>query len=141
MDSAKRVINGTWGELWVDGYKIAECYKFQAKYSHDTEDVPLCGQMAGERKLTSTKGTGSIGIYKVYSRFADYAESVLAGKDVRGTIISKLADPDAYGYERVALYNVSFDDYTLADWQAKTVSKIEMPFVFTRHEYLDKIVA
>ena len=38
--------------------------------------------------------------------------------DERGTVITKLKDPDSWGAERVALYNVSFDDLTLADWQA-----------------------
>lgn len=141
MDSAKRVISGTWGELWVDGYKIAECYKFQAKYSHSKDDIALCGQMATDSKTTGTKGTGSVGLYKVYSRFSDYLDSVLEGKDMRATIISKLADPDSYGAERIAVYNVSFDEHTLADWEAKNVGKVEIPFTFTKHEFLDRIEA
>lgn len=36
------------------------------------------------------------------------------GIDVRCTVILKLSDPDSWGAERVALYNVSFDDMTLA---------------------------
>ncbi len=139
MDSTKRVISGTWGEVWVDGYRIAECDGFQAKYSHDSEDVALCGQMASDRKITGTKGTGSMSLYKVYSRFSEYVDAILQGRDTRATVISKLADPDAYGHERIALYNVSFDSMTLADWKAKSVGKVEIPFIFTRHEYLDRI--
>ena len=26
MDSAKRVISGTWGEVWLEGDKVSECY-------------------------------------------------------------------------------------------------------------------
>lgn len=139
MDSAKRVINGTFGKIWVDGNLVAECYKAQAKYSHSKDDIALCGQMATDSKVTGTKGTGSIGVHKVYSRFADYCDAVLAGQDKRATIISELADPDAYGYEKVALYNVSFDDMTLLDWEAKNAGKVEIPFTFTRHEFMDKI--
>ena len=58
---------------------------------------------------------------------------------MRCTIISKLRDPDSYGAERVALYNVSFDDLTLADWQAATMGTVTAPFTFSRYELLDTI--
>ncbi len=139
MDSAKRVISGTWGEVWVDGYKISEASAGQAKWNHTKQDVEMCGQMATDSKVTATKGTGSITMHKVYSRFRDYADAVLAGKDTRATIIMKLADPDAYGYERVALYNCSFDDATLMDFAAGQLGKVTCPFTFTGHKYLDHI--
>lgn len=31
IDSARRVISGTWGELWIDGEKVAEVSACQAK--------------------------------------------------------------------------------------------------------------
>ncbi|MBU5231251.1 phage tail tube protein, partial [Intestinimonas butyriciproducens] len=40
---------------------------------------------------------------------------------------------------RVVLSNVSFDDLTLADWEAKSVGKVECPFTFTDYEFLDEI--
>ena len=46
-------------------------------------------------------------------------EGIKRGVDRRFTVISKLRDPDSYGAERVALYDVSFDDLTLADWQRR----------------------
>lgn len=141
MDSAKRVLSGTWSDLWADGYKIAEVYKFQAKVTYNREDVPLCGQMMTDGKVTSCKGTGSMGIYKVYSRFSEYAEKILSGEDVRITLISKAADPDSYGTERVCIKNVSLDELTLADWEAKQLGKVTIPFMFTAFEYLDKINA
>ena len=60
-------------------------------------------------------------------------------QEVRFTIISKLADPDAYGAERIAIYGVSFDDLTLFDWEAQTPGEVEHPFTFTTYEYLDQI--
>ena len=36
-------------------------------------------------------------------------------------------------------YNVSFDDLTLADWQAATVGTVTTPFTFSRYELLDMI--
>ena len=133
MDSAKRVISGTWGEVWLDGDKVSECYGLQAKVSFNKEDIALCGQMASDKKVTSIECTGS-------SRMAlAIGENIRNGKDVRFTIVSKLKDPDAYGAERVVLSNVSFDDLTLADWEAKSVGKVECPFTFTDYEFLDEI--
>ena len=140
MDSAKRVISGTWGEVWLDGDKVSECYGLQAKVSFNKEDIALCGQMASDKKVTSIECTGSLRMHKVTSRMAlAIGENIRKGKDVRVTIVSKLKDPDAYGAERVVLSNVSFDDLTLADWEAKSVGKVECPFTFTDYEFLDEI--
>ena len=54
MDSAKRVMNGTWGEVWLDGEYVSECYGLQAKVSMNKEDISLCRQMAKDKKVTST---------------------------------------------------------------------------------------
>ena len=140
MDSAKRVVSGTWGEVWLDGDKVSECYGLQAKVSFNKEDIALCGQMASDKKVTSIECTGSLRMHKVTSRMAlAIGENIRNGKDVRFTIVSKLKDPDAYGAERVVLRNVSFDDLTLADWEAKSVGKVECPFTFTDYEFLDEI--
>ena len=142
MDSAKRVISGTWGEVWLDGDKVSECYGLQAKVSFNKEDIALCGQMASDKKVTSIECTGSLRMHKVTSRMAlAIGENIRNGKDARFTIVSKLKDPDAYGAERVVLRNVSFDDLTLADWEAKSVGKVECPFTFTDYEFLDVIEA
>lgn len=142
MDSAKRVVSGTWGEVWLDDDKVSECYGLQAKASFNKEDIALCGQMASDKKVTSIDCTGSLRLHKVTSRMAQaIGEHIRNGRDVRFTIVSKLKDPDAYGAERVVLRNVSFDDLTLADWEAKSVGKVECPFTFTDYEFLDVIEA
>lgn len=142
MDSAKRVMSGTWGEVWLDNEYVSECYGMQAKMSFNKEDVQMCGKMAIDSKVTSMKGNGSLRLYKVSSRMAlAIGEAIRNGKDLRFTIISKLADPDAYGAERVAVSNVSFDDLTLADWEVATNGKIEAPFTFTDYKFLDTVEA
>lgn len=142
MDSAKRVISGTWGQAWLDGDIMAECYGLQAKVKFNKEDVPICRQMATDKKVTSVECTGSVRLHKVNSRMAKaIGEKIRDGRDIRFTIVSKLADPDAYGAERVVLKNVSFDDVTLADWEAKSIGKVESPFTFTDYEFLDMIDA
>ena len=138
MLEAKRVASGTYGELWWDGEKIAECYKFEAKYTKNKEDVAMCGQFITDSKVTSAKGPGTIGIYHVYSRWASYADAVQQGKDERTTFIGKLDDPDGYGAERVALYGVSFDEVPLTSFEAGQIIKQEVPFTFTGHKFLEK---
>ena len=43
-------------------------------------------------------------------------------------IVSKLDDPDATSVQRVQVTGVSFDDLTLADWEAAKIGVIEAPF-------------
>ena len=139
--AGNRVMSGTWGQVWVDGELWAELNSFQAKFSFNKEAVHMCGDMVEDSKVTSMKGTGSISIHKVYTRNSSRTDSLLEGKDVRATIVGKLADPDAFGAERVALYDVSFDDETIMDFQSGSVSKVTYPFTFRRREWLDVVSA
>lgn len=139
IDSAKRILNGTWGEVWLDGEKIAECTACQLRVSKNKDTVNLCGQFMADTKASSASGTGSLTLYKVDSGFAQKQSGLQDGKDRRFTVVSKLSDPDSYGAERVAVYNVSFDDLTLADWQAATLGTVTAPFTFSRYEFLDQI--
>lgn len=142
FDSAKRVISGTFGYLWLNGEIVAEVTGFSAKYSYNKTTIGMSGQFVNDQKIMSADGTGSVTLHKVNSRFlTDEAIEMLNGKDCRATIVSALKDPDAYGFERVAVYNVSFDDLTLADWRHGEVGSITRPFTFTRHELLDAISA
>lgn len=140
MDSAKRVMSGTKAELWLDDEFLAECHKFQAKVTANKEDVPMCGIMWTDSKIKSIAGKGSMGIYKVNSRMARIVgEKIRNGQDPRFVVISKLDDPDAYGAERVAVKDVSFDDLTLADWEAGVFGKVECPFTFRDYEFIDMV--
>ena len=140
MDSAKRVMSGTHGELWYDGEKVAEVYKFQAKVTLNKEDINMCGVMWTDSKVKSISGKGSMGLHKANTRMGiKIGDAISRGEDVRGTLISKLDDPDAFGAERVAIKDVSMDDLTLADWEAAATGKVECPFTFRGFNYLDKV--
>ena len=137
--SAKRIPNGTYGAVWLDAERLAECYGCQGKVQVSSDTINLCGQFMDDTKATNGTGSGSLTLYKVDSGFAQKQSGIQDGVDRRFTIISKLKDPDSYGAERVAVYNVSFDDLTLADWQAATMGTVTAPFTFSRYEYLDEI--
>ena len=139
---SRKIMNGTYGEVWLDDAQIGECKGLQAKVEFQREDVNLCGQAAVDSKMNGWKGTGSLKLFKVNSRMANLMASYFSdGKDVRFSIISKLADPDATGTERVKIKNVSFGDLMLADWEAATVGEVEIAFTFTGFDFLDKVNA
>ena len=140
FDSAKRVMSGTFGEAWLDNEYVAEIYKAQAKTSFNKEKIAQCGKMTSDHKVTSVENRGSLGMHKINSRMARaIGEQIRNGKDVRFTVILKLDDPDAYGAERVQLTGVSFDDLTLADWEAGVPGKIEAPFTYADFRFLDLV--
>jgi len=142
MNSTRQIMNGTWGKLWLSGDLVGEAYGCQAKVTFNKEDVTLCGDLPVDSKIKSTSGKGSCTLYKVSSRMADkISDEIAAGHDPRFTLVSDLNDPDNPGDERVAIYNVSFDDLTLADWKAATIGSVECPFTFTKWGFLDKVEA
>ena len=133
-----KTLSGTWGEVWVDGEKIFELSKVELKITANREDVQL--GLDVDSKMTGLKGELTLTTKKVYSRYNAVFENWKKGIDQRSQIITKLADPDAFGAERVALKSVSFDDLTLADWEADTLGNVECPFTFRGFEYLDMVV-
>lgn len=140
MDSGKRVMNGTYGQVWLDGEEVSECISCKAESSFSKSKVYLSGQLEEENKITSISNTGSLKFHKVNSRMlTKIGDAISKGKDLRFTVISKLADPDAYGAERIALYNVSFDKVTLADWTRAQTTDIEAPFTFGKFKLLDTV--
>ncbi len=101
---ARNVMSGTWGELWLDGNKVAEVKKFQAKMEFTKEDIIIAGQMGTDTKYMGYKGKGSITLYHVSSRMHKLiGEKIKRGSEPRFVAISKLNDPDSYGAERIAV--------------------------------------
>jgi hypothetical protein len=140
--TGNRIMSGTWGEVWLDGEYVGECYGLQAKMAMTKEDVALCRQMATDKKVTGISYTGTMKMHKVNSRMVIViGNKIKKGIDPRFTIISKLDDPDAYGAERVGIKNASFDDLTIADWEVAKKGSIEAPFTFTDYEMLDQVSA
>lgn len=139
IDAARRVISGTFGEVWLDGEKIAECRACQAKVTKNKEKVYLCGMLFADHKVMALEGAGSLTLYKADSGMIQKQTDIQDGIDRRFTIVTALKDPDSYGAERIAIYNVSFDDLTLVDWQRASIGEISAPFTFTRFDLLDQI--
>ena len=142
MDSylPENVINGTYGEVWIDGDYMAEVTGLEAKVSLEKTDVNQVGTLAKGYKITGIDCKGTLKMNKVSSYFIKkLSDNLKKGKTVSVTIISKLADPDAFGAERIELLNCTFDELTLANWEAKKLGEESIPFTFTDWNLLDVI--
>ena len=131
------VRNGTYGSCWLDGEQAAEVYGLQAKIHRSKESVNRCRTPFAGKKVTSMEITGSLRIYNATNRMLEAeAAAFKAGRDLQHTVISSLDDPDNPQSQRIALYGVSFDDLTLADWEAAKLGQIECPFTASGFEWL-----
>ena len=138
----EKVINGTFGEVWVDDDYMAEVTALEAKVSLDKTEVNQVGTLAKGYKITGIDGKGTLKLNKVSSYFIKkLSDNTKAGKTTTCTIISKLNDPDSFGAERIQLNGCTFDELTLANWEAKKLGEESIAFSFTSWEVLDTINA
>lgn len=88
-----RVLNGASGTLRIDNQDIAEVTGVTADIEITREDVQW--GLGTDSKITAVKGTGTVTVDKVYTRFKDVYDELLKAKDKRFDIYIKKADPDA----------------------------------------------
>lgn len=139
---ANKQINGTFGAVWVNGEKLMDVESFEARVTISYEDVNMAESLATHRKMTGWGGEGTLTVKKVYSRGASLlATATKEGRVPEVSIVAKLADPDAYGAERVALNEVTFSEFTLLAFEQKTNMTEEMPFAFADYDMIDMITA
>jgi len=137
---ARRQINGTFGTLWVDNEPWLDVQSFSAVVNVDYEDVNRAGDLATHKKQIGWNGTGSMTVKKVYSSItAKMAEGIKRGETPRMKIVGKVADPDAFGAERVAIYDVTFDSFTLMAFEQKTLMSEDVSFAFSDYDPIDLI--
>lgn len=139
-NDASKIINGTYGSIWVDGELFAEVEAFEAKITLNYEDVNFANDGATYRKGMGWTGEGSMTLKKVYSRVQrKLANQIKNGKFPRSTIVGKLADPEAWGTERVVLNDVTFNEFNLLKFEQKTLGTEEIPFAFSDYDLPDLI--
>ena len=136
----ERVLNGTYSTLWINDEEMAEALGLEAKVTLEKTEVNQVGTLAKGYKITGTDGKGTIKLNKVSSFFIKLlSDNLKAGKTTTCTIRSKLADPDSTGEEDLTLYGCTFDELTLADWEAKKLLDESIPFSFTDWEITSMI--
>jgi hypothetical protein len=142
MDNYKAsdVINGTWGEMWLNGDLMAETIALQAKVTLTKTAVNMCGTLVAGQKVTGMDLKGTMKINKVTSyMIRANSANIKAGKTSEYTIISNLADPQSMGAERIVLKGVMIDELTLIDWEGKKNLEESIPFTFQDWDLLDLI--
>ncbi|EOS27620.1 hypothetical protein C806_00067 [Lachnospiraceae bacterium 3-1] len=136
----QRVINGTFGEMWIDGEYMAEVTGLNAKVTLEKTDVSQTGTLVKGYKVTGIDCKGTIKMNKVTSYFiSKLSENLKKGKTTTATIISNLNDPDSNGNERIQLDGCIFDELTLIDWETKKMGEESIAFTFTSWTVLDEI--
>lgn len=138
--NANEILNGTYGSVWVNGELWAEVDSFEAKVTVQYEDVNFANEPGTFKKATGWTGEGSMTIKKIYSRVQRaMAENVKKGIYPRFEIVGKLADPGARGAERVALRDVTLNEFNLLKFEQKTPGSEEIPFAFSDYNMVDLI--
>ncbi len=131
-----RTLSGTWAEVWWNGFKVLEISKITAKVTVNREDVQL--GLDVDTKITGWKGEGTLSLIKAFTRFEDVRQEIARGHDPRGTIITKLKDPDATGgqTERYQIGNVALSEFGF-EYEKGAVVKQEVPFSFTPSDMIN----
>lgn len=137
---AEQVINGTWGEAWIDGDYFAQVTALKAEVTLKKTAIQMVQKLQEGQKMTGLEMKGEIKLHKINSAIMKkMSERFKKGKMMNCTIISNLEDPDALGAERVALYNCLFDKLVLADWEAGKMGEESYGFTFEDWELLQTI--
>lgn len=141
-NSPTKIINGTYGRIWVDGELWAEVDSFEAKVTIQYEEVNFAMDGATYQKAIGWSGEGSMTIKKIYSRVQrKMAADVRKGIYPRFEIVGKVEDPEAHGAERVAIHDVTISEFMLLKFEKKTLSSEEVPFKFSDYDPIDLIPA
>ncbi len=136
----EKVINGTWGEVWIDEDYMAESIGLEAKITLEKTEVNQTRTLTKGYKITGIDCKGTIKLNKVTSYFIKrISENLKNGKTTVCSIISKLEDPDSDGEERILLTGCTFDELTLINWESKKLLEESIPFTFTGWEILGTI--
>ena len=137
---ANKTINGTYGEVWFNGNKLGNCKSFECKVTGEYQEMDIAGRSGKYQKWLGFSITGTMTLIKLDSTIVS---SILpywkAGQNPTFTIVGKLADPSAYGAERISVTGVTLDEATLLSFEQKTVKDEEVPFKAEDYDLLDLI--
>ena len=137
---AKKVINGTFGAVWINGEKLFDLESIELKVNIEWEDVYFPEETGKQRKFIGWTGEGSLVVKKIFSRGTGMlAKGVKSGQMPEFTITTKLADPDAYGTERVSVSDATFNEFLLAKVEQRALLTEELGFEFADFDIIEEI--
>lgn len=135
-----KILRGTFGKLWVNNEKMANIKSFEAKVTGDYESVNVAEDFGEKQRYMGYSISGTMTFHKYDSKIASiYKDAFETGVIPEITLIAAIDDPSVDGVERVALYDVTFDEFTLGKFEGKTILEEEVPFKAGSYKYLDLI--
>ena len=135
-----KTIRGTFGKVWVDGDRMSNVRSFEAKLTIDYEGMDVNGDFGQKKRYMGYSIAGTMTTFKVDSYIAKKIHKGVMNGDLPDIkIVAALDDPTGYGAERVALYDVKFDELTLSQFENKSLTEEEVPFTAGSFEFLDLI--
>ena len=160
---ANQVINGTFGDAWVDDDYLGEIISGKAeaveqaagllkeagakrvlslKVEVTYSDISRARHLINGKKMSKAEGKGSVKLHHVRTNIAKkMSDAIKSGRTLSVKIIMRLEDPDALGAERVVLYGCKFNKATLMDWEAEKETEESYDFTFEDWDFLDLIIA
>ena len=140
MSNVSKTINGTFGRVWVDDEDYGMVRSFESKSKLDWEAIREPEKLGPGYKYKGYTIEGTMTGMQIDSRFAKkYSEGIVTGNIPDVTVVGRLADPQAAGHIRVALYGVVFDELTLLKFENNTIVEEEVPFKAQSYKFLDMI--
>ena len=139
---ANQVINGTFGDAWVDDDYLGEIISGKAEVEVTYSDISRARHLINGKKMTKAEGKGSVKLHHVRTNIAKkMSDAIKSGRTLSVKFIMRLEDPDALGAERVVLYGCKFNKATLMDWEAEKETEESYDFTFEDWDFLDLIIA
>ena len=110
---AKRVMNGKYADLYIDGDLMAEATAFKAEVTLTKEEVKMLRHVGKGYKVTGYDCKGQLKLHKVSSyMIKKMNDNIKAGKQTVVTIVSVLDDKDAIGSERIVIKDANNPTWT-----------------------------
>ena len=135
-----RILHGNEGTAWFNGKKLTTLQSIEAKVSGDFEDINVCGDPSTHRVYNGYSGEGTFTCFKLDSDVvALMAEAFRTGEMPTITIITALSQKGTNKVERVALSDVTIDEFYLTKFEKKAKVEEEVPFKFGAFSLLESI--
>jgi hypothetical protein len=119
-----RTILGSYGTVFINGEEFASFNHIEATDNYNLIAFNAAGNPRTQHKAGPVEGTGTISGFKMTSRILQMP------KNARFEIISKLDDPEAYGYERIRFRSCKFSQKQIANWTSGEHVTEEVQFVY-----------
>lgn len=136
------VINGTFGELRLDGQWLVNVQQVDARAAIDRNDIRMAGQRGYGYKMMGVRGEGTIRQFKVTTQMFELITRPLRNPRQPmfvGQLIVKLDDVEALGVERILLDRVKFWEINFG-YQVNDIVEESIPFTYEGLEFLDQII-